>query len=308
MANRYTRVGLHGAVFLRSRYKSRSGTAGEVQRTETSMDLSNKIALVTGAGSGIGRASALTLASAGADIVLDDLDESKVGEVARQVRSLGRRAEEQRVDVGDYPAVERMVDQVWKDFGPIDILVNNAGTFIRHDGGFQTLPLETWHGILDVNLHGVFHCTRAVLRHMIPRKAGGKIVNVSSILSYTAHFETTSYHVSKAGVNALTRCLAVDLAPHKINVNAVAPGAIATEGMGSTLGPEVIQAYRRRIPWGARGRPEDIARTIAFLASEDAGYITGQIICVDGGYLADSTPEEIKSTIHPVPPDDPDPV
>ena len=135
---------------------------------------------------------------------------------------------------------------------------------------------------------------------------GGKIINVSSILSYTAHFETTSYHVSKAGVNALTRSLAVELAPYKINVNAVAPGAIATEGLGATLGQEAIEAYRRRIPFGARGRPEDVAHMIVFLASDQARYITGEVICIDGGYLADSTPEGVKTGEHPVPPDDPD--
>ena len=181
-----------------------------------------------------------------------------------------------------------------EELGSIDILVNNAGIFIRHDGDFSTMPLETWHGILDVNLHGVFHCTRAVLRHMIPRKAGGKIVNISSILARTAHFEASSYHVSKGGIESLTRCLAVDLAPHKINVNAIGPGGIATEGLGSSMPDEVIQAYRQRIPWGARGRPKDIGNVVAFLASEEAGYITGQVIYVDGGYLADSTPEGIQ--------------
>ena len=170
------------------------------------------------------------------------------------------------------------------------------------------LPLETWHGILDVNLHGVFHGTRAVLRHMVPRGAGGKIVNISSVLAITAHFEASSYHVSKAGVNALTKCLAVDLAKHKINVNAIGPGAIATEGLGGTLDADVINAYRDRIPWGSRGRPKDIGNVVAFLASDEARYITGQIIYVDGGYLADSTPEGIRDKSQPVPPDDPDPV
>ena len=271
------------------------------------MDLSNKIALVTGAGSGIGRASALVMAAAGADIVVNDVNGESAASVAKEVQDTGRRAVVQEASVADYEAVERMVDASWADFGPIDILVNNAGILILHDGDFSTMPLETWHGILDVNLHGVFHCTRAVLRHMIPRKAGGKIVNMSSILARTAHFETSSYHVSKGGVESLTRSLAVDLAPYKINVNAVGPGGIATEGLGASMDAETIRAYRQRIPWGARGRPKDIGHVVAFLASEGARYITGQVVYVDGGYLADSTPEGIKTYDHPVPPDDPDP-
>ena len=272
------------------------------------MDLSNKVALVTGAGSGIGRASAVAMAEAGADIVVNDVNPEGAASVAAEIQGLGRRAVEQVLSVADCDAVDNMVDDVSESFGPIDILVNNAGIYLFHEGDFSTLPLETWHGILDVNLHGVFHCTRAVLRHMIPRRGGGKIVNISSLLSQTAHFNASSYHVSKAGINALTRSLAVDLAPHKINVNAVAPGAIASEGLGSSLGDEVIQAYRRSIPWGARGRPRDIGNVVAFLASEGAQYVTGQVLFVDGGYLADSTPEDLRPQEHPVPPDDPDPV
>ena len=277
-----------------------------MKRKDTVMDLGNKIALVTGAGSGIGRTSAVALAAAGADVVINDIDAESAARVVEEVQAEGRRAMAKIASVADYTAVEKMVDEVWEQFGPIDILVNNAGIFIRHEGTLDTMPLEIWHGILDVNLHGVFHCTRAVLRYMMPRKAGGKIINISSVLSQAAHFEASSYHVSKAGINALTRCLAVDLAPYKINVNAIGPGAIATEGLGATLGETVIAAYRRRIPWGARGRTEDVANAVVFLASEKSRYITGQFITVDGGYLADSTPEDLKEHSHPVPPDDPD--
>ena len=272
------------------------------------MDLSNKIALVTGAGSGIGRASALALAQAGADVIVNDVNADGAAAVAGELEALGRRALPQVCSVADYDAIEQAVDQAWQDFGPIDILVNNAGIYIFHDGDVTDLPLATWHGILDVNLHGVFHVSRAVLRHMIPRRAGGKIVNISSVLAAAAHFSTSSYHVAKAGVNALTRSLAVDLAPHKITVNAVGPGAIATEGLGATLDEEVIRGYRIRVPWGSRGRPADIGNVVAFLASDEARYITGQVIYVDGGLLADSTPEGLKDGLHTVPPDDPDPV
>jgi len=278
-----------------------------MKRKDTMMDFSHKTALVTGAGSGIGRASALALARVGADLLVNDIDAESAGSVAREIEALGQRVLVQVCSVADHQAVDYMVDEAWESFGPIDILVNNAGIYLFHEGDFSTLSLETWHGILDVNLHGVFYVTRAVLRHMIPRKAGGKIVNISSILAEAAHFNASSYHVAKAGLNALTRCLAVDLAPYKINVNAVGPGAIATEGLGAGLGEEIIRAYRTRIPWGARGRPSDIGSVVAFLASDQARYITGQVVYVDGGYLADSTPEDIKTYCHPVPPDDPDP-
>lgn len=212
------------------------------------------------------------------------------------------------VDVANFDDCAAKAQRIAADVGAIDILVNNAGIYIFHDGDFGDLPLDNWHGILAVNLHGVFHVTRAVLRHMVPRGAGGKIVNISSVLAVTAHFTASSYHVAKAGVNALTRSLAVDLAKHKINVNAVGPGAIATEGLGATLDADTISAYRDRIPWGARGRPQDIGHVVAFLASEEAGYITGQVIYVDGGLLADSTPEGVRDKSQPVPPDNPDPV
>ncbi|MEW6752712.1 MAG: 3-oxoacyl-ACP reductase FabG [Candidatus Latescibacterota bacterium] len=269
-------------------------------------ELSGKIALVTGAGSGIGRASAVALARAGADVVVNDIDGERAARVAATVQARGRRALWRVASVADPAAVAAMVDAAWEELGPIDILVNNAGIYVPHEGGLETLPLEAWHAILDVNLHGVFHCTQAVLRRMLPRRAGGRIINISSILSQAAHFSASSYHVSKAGVNALTRSLAVDLAPHKITVNAIGPGAIASEGLGASLGEEVVRAYRRRIPYGARGRPEDIAHAVVFLASPEARYITGQFLAVDGGYLADSTPEDLRPQHHPVPPDDPD--
>lgn len=271
------------------------------------MQLENKIALVTGAGCGIGRATALEMAREGADIVVNDLNKDSAEETATMIKELGREGIALQADVGTSSEVNRVVAQALKEFGRIDILVNNAGTYFPHEGGIVNLPDEAWQNTLNVNLNGPFYCARAVLGDMIHRKEGGKIINISSVQAELAHFETSAYQPSKSALIMLTRSLAVELAPYKINVNAIGPGAIASEGMGNIHGPNVIDAYRRRIPWGARGHTRDIATVAVFLASEASRYMTGQILYVDGGYMVDSTPTELKSLDHPVPPDDPDP-
>ena len=271
------------------------------------MKLKNKIALITGAGSGIGKAIALEMGREGADVAVNDLTADTAEVTAREVEALGREALVVPADMADSAQVDHMVRQTHARFGRVDILVNNAGVYIPQDGGFTAITDAAWQRVLDVNLNGPFYCSRAVVKDMMDRKQGGKIINISSVQAEVAHFDASAYQPSKAAVVMLTRTLAVELAPYKINVNAIGPGAIASEGMGATLGAEVIEAYRKRIPWGARGHTRDIATVAAFLASEDARYITGQIIYVDGGYLSDSTPTELKSQDHPVLPDDPDP-
>ena len=271
------------------------------------MDLNNKIALITGAGSGIGKAIALEMAKAGANIAINDVTAEPAETTAHEVEALGSNTLSIPTDVSDSDQVDKMVQKSLDHFGQIDILVNNAGVYIPQDGGFTAISNEAWHRILDVNLNGPFYCSRAVVKNMMDRKQGGKIINISSVQAEVAHFDASAYQPSKAAIVMLTRTLAVELAPYKINVNAIGPGAIASEGMGASLAPEIIEAYRKRIPWGARGYTRDIGTVAAFLASEEARYITGQIIYVDGGYLADSTPTELKSQDHPVPPDDPDP-
>jgi 3-oxoacyl-[acyl-carrier protein] reductase len=271
------------------------------------MQLEDKIALITGAGCGIGRAIALEMAREGAQIIVNDLNLDSAEETVEMVKSLGRDAVAFQANVGDSSEVNKVVAAGLQHFGRIDILVNNAGTYFPHEGGIVNLPDDAWQNTLNVNLNGPFYCARAVLRDMIERKEGGKIINISSVQAELAHFETSAYQPSKSALLMLTRSLAVELAPYKINVNAIGPGAIASEGMGNIHGPEVIDAYRRRIPWGARGHTRDIATVAVFLASEASRYMTGQILYVDGGYMVDSTPTELKSHDHPVPPDDPDP-
>lgn len=272
------------------------------------MELSGKVALVTGAGKGIGKASALALAEAGADVVVNDFKDMAGAEaVAGQIKDMGRKAVAVQCNVGNSSQVREMARRAVAEMGKVDVLVNNAGIYVRHEGGIAGLPDEAWQQVLDVNLSGVFYCCREVVPDMIRRRQGGKIVNISSVQALLAHFEASAYQPAKAGVVALTKCLAVELAPHKINVNAIGPGAIASEGMGATLGPEIIEAYRRRIPWGARGYTKDIGNVVLFLASEASRYMTGQTLYVDGGYLVDSTPTDLKKYDHPVMPDDPDP-
>ncbi|MSS70885.1 MAG: SDR family oxidoreductase [Candidatus Latescibacteria bacterium] len=170
-------------------------------------------------------------------MVNDYKDMAGAEAVAGQVRALGGRAIAVQADVGDSSQVKEMVRRALSEMGKIDVLVNNAGIYVRHEGGIVGLPDEAWQQVLDVNLSGVFYCCREVVPDMIRRKEGGKIINISSVQALLAHFEASAYQPAKAGVVALTKCLAVELAPHKINVNAIGPGAIASEGMGAMRSP-----------------------------------------------------------------------
>lgn len=268
--------------------------------------LMHKVALITGAGSGIGKATAIEMANEGARIAVSDINPNSARATTAMIRQAGGEAQPLPCDVSDFNSVEAMVSRACNVFGGIDILVNNAAIDIRKPGGFLGLTVEEWQRTLNVNLSGPFYCCRAVLPDMIERKQGGKIINISSVQAMVAHFGASGYQPAKGGLTMLTKSLAVEFAPYKINVNEIAPGAIATEGLGQNSGPEVIQAYRRRIPLGARGYPRDVATVAVFLASEASRYITGQVLVVDGGYLADSTPTDGKDYFHPVPPDDPD--
>jgi len=242
-------------------------------------DLSGKVALVTGASRGLGRAIALTLAASGAKIACVDVDESLLGESVQQIRQAGGQAESWVCDVTDSQRVNEVVGEVVSSLGGIDILVNNAG--ITRDNLLMRMKDEQFDAVLAVNLRGTFLFTRAVARPMIKAK-GGRIINIASVSGMMGNPGQANYSASKAGVIGLTRTVAKELAPRNITVNAVAPGFIATD-MSAKLGEETLRQIEQRTPLGRLGHPQDVADAVLFLASDAAGFITGQVLVVDGG-------------------------
>ena len=246
------------------------------------MDLSGKVVLVTGAQQGIGRAIALRCAAAGADVAINWLDdEDTANDIADEIRANGRRALTVRGDVGQLAEVEAIVAAVETQLGPIDVLVNNAGVFPRVP--FLELTERDWDYVLDINLKGSCFCAQAVARRMVAAGRPGAIINLTSGAAYRGSPRGVHYCASKGGVVSLTRQMALELAPHRIRVNAIAPGLTDTAQprYGST--EEEIAATARAIPLGRIAQPDDIARTTVFLASDEAGFVTGQILHVNGG-------------------------
>ncbi|MFH1269481.1 MAG: 3-oxoacyl-[acyl-carrier-protein] reductase [Candidatus Omnitrophota bacterium] len=245
------------------------------------MRLKDRVALITGAAQGIGREIALKFAAEGADIVVADVNLNKAGKTAEDVQALGRKALALELDVTESAKVNEAVNKILDKFGRVDILVNNAG--ITKDNLLLRMSDAEWDAVLNVNLKGTFNCTKAVSRIMIKQRYG-KIVNVASIIGIIGNAGQANYSASKAGIIALTKTAAKELASRNINVNAVAPGFIQTE-MTARL-PEELQAKMlSAIPLGKFGSPVDVAALCVFLASEDASYITGQTIVVDGGMV-----------------------
>ena len=245
------------------------------------MALAGKVAIVTGAAQGIGRAIAETLARHGADIVVADLDPGRSQDTIEAVSKLGRRALNVKVNVADWDDVKSMTDQVLKDWGKIDILVNNAG--VTRDGLLVRMKEEDWNLVLQVNLNGTFHCTKAVLQAMSKQRSG-RIVNIASIVGAIGNAGQANYAASKAAVIGFTKTVAREYASRMITVNAVAPGFIDT-AMTHGLPPEVKETLKKQIPLGRLGQPSDVAEAVRFLVSEEAGYITGQVLHVNGGML-----------------------
>lgn len=245
------------------------------------MSLQGKVAVVTGAAQGIGRAIAETLARHGADVVVADLDPGRSQETVEAVSKLGRRALNIKVNVADWNDVKSMTDQVLKDWGKIDILVNNAG--VTRDGLLVRMKEEDWNLVIQVNLNGTFHCTKAVLQPMTKQRYG-RIVNISSIVGVMGNAGQANYAASKAAVIGFTKTIAREYASRMVTVNAVAPGFIDT-AMTQGLPAEVKETLQKQIPLGRLGQPSDVAEAVRFLVSEEAGYITGQVIHVNGGML-----------------------
>lgn len=246
------------------------------------MTLAGKVALVTGGSRGIGRAIAVTLAKHGADVAINYAGNTAAAEAVKaEIEAMGRKAILCQCSVADSEAVASMVKDVVKELGRLDILVNNAG--ITRDGLIMRMKDDDWDAVLATNLKGVFNCSKAVMRPMMKQK-GGKIVNMASVVGEMGNAGQANYAAAKAGVIGLTKSLAKEVASRDITVNAVAPGFIATD-MTSVLTDEQKTEMEKTIPLGRQGLPQDIANAVLFLVSEDAAYITGQVLNVDGGMV-----------------------
>jgi len=241
--------------------------------------LDGKIALVTGGAQGIGKAIALALAREGAQVVVSDINLEKARETCQEIESLGKKAVAVGGSVADAKAAEAMVEKTVEAFGGLDILVNNAG--ITRDGILLRMKEEDWDLVLDVNLKGAFHCTKASLRPLIKR-GGGKIINIASVTGQMGNAGQANYAASKAGLIGLTKSVAREYASRKIQVNAVAPGFIDT-AMSQAIPPKEREMLIKAIPMERLGAPEDIAEAVLFLASPASDYITGQVLNVNGG-------------------------
>ena len=247
------------------------------------MKLEGKVAFVTGAGRGgrgIGRSISLALAAEGADIVVTDFVPENAEAVASEVQAAtGRRAIALQGNVADASDVERMFDEAMKAFGRIDILVNNAG--ITKDNLLMRMSEEDWDAVVDINLKGTFLCTKAVSRIMLKQKSG-KIVNIASVMGIVGNAGQANYSASKGGIIALTKTTAKELGSRGITANAVAPGFIQTM-MTDALPQELRDQMMKQVPLARLGTPEDVARVVLFLSTDDSAYVTGQVVSIDGG-------------------------
>ena len=248
------------------------------------MKLEGKVAIVTGAGregKGIGRFVALALAREGADIVIADYVPETAEAVADEVKSLGRRAVSVKANVAVPADAEAIVQRALDEFGKVDILVNNAG--ITRDALIPRMSEEDWDLVINTNLKGTFNCTKAVTRPMLKQRSG-KIVNIASVMGIIGNAGQANYSASKAGIIGLTKTTARELGSRGINVNAVAPGFIQT-AMTDELSESIRENIASRIPLSRLGAPEDVAKLVLFLCTDDSDYITGQVVNVDGGMV-----------------------
>lgn len=243
--------------------------------------LENKIAIITGGAQGIGKAAVKKFAEEGAVVIIWDVNEEKATSTINEFKNISTSIEFQKVDVTKLESVSEAAKKIIEKHNKIDILINNAG--ITRDASFLKMTPEQWQQVIDVNLTGVFNCTKAVAPYMV-EKLYGKIVNTSSVVGLYGNFGQTNYVATKSGIIGMTKVWARELGRKGINVNAVAPGFIATE-MVSTVPEKVLDILKERTPLGKLGEPEDIANAYLFLASDEAKYINGAVLSVDGGLV-----------------------
>ena len=244
-------------------------------------ELNSKCVVVTGAARGLGQAIAIKFAQAGANIALCDLQEDWLSETLEKVKSLGSRAETYGINVADVENVTEGIKAIESDFGQIDVLVNNAG--ITKDGLLMRMSEEDWDAVLDVNLKGVFLCTKAVMRGMMKQRSG-TIVNIASVIGLMGNAGQANYAASKGGVISFTKTVAKELASRNVRCNAVAPGFIRT-AMTDLLEEDVQIKMKELIPLSRFGEPDDVANVVLFLASDASSYVTGQVLSTCGGMV-----------------------
>ena len=244
-------------------------------------DLTDKVAIITGASRGIGKAIATQLSICGANIILTARNEKGLNALKNSINAQGRLAEAIVSDVSNMSSLTKLTDNTINKFGRIDILVNNAG--ITHDNIIMRMKEEDWDSVLNINLKGCFNGIKAVTRPMI-KNNGGRIINITSVIGQIGNAGQCNYAASKAGIIGLTKSMAKELGTRNITVNAVAPGYISTD-MTNTLNTDLKEKMKSLIPLGRFGTPNDVASLVCFLASEEAGYITGQTFNVDGGMV-----------------------
>ncbi len=244
------------------------------------LSLENKIALVTGAGRGIGRAIALEFARRGAAVVLNYNKSAEAAEaLASEIKNMGGKAAVAQADVSNFTQAQNLVKFAVDTFGDLHILVNNAG--ITRDTLIMMMSEEDWDSVLDTNLKSTFNCSKAAVKHML-RKRQGRVINIASVAGQMGNPGQTNYSASKAGQIGFTKSLAREVAARNITVNAIAPGFVDTEILDA-MSPETLEAMLKLVPLGRKGKPEEVAYAAAFLASDQAAYITGQVLGVDGG-------------------------
>lgn len=241
----------------------------------------DKVALVSGAGRGIGREIALELAKAGCTVICVSRNESSCGSVAEEIRACGGKAESFAFDVSDSGQVKEKCAEILRKYGAVDILVNNAG--ITRDNLLMRMSDEEWNAVISTNLSSCFYLSRNLVRAMMGKR-WGRIINISSVSGIAGNAGQANYSAAKAGIIGFTKTLARELAARNITANAVAPGFIETD-MTAKLPENIMEAAKAAIPLKRFGKPDDIARVCAFLASEEASYITGQVISVNGGLV-----------------------